>query len=143
MKAVIFAAGLGTRLQPFTNNIPKALVKIDGRTLLELAITYLKNNGVNEFVINIHHFGDKILEYLEEQNNFGVKILISDERDILLDTGGGLMKMEEYLGCDDFIIFNVDILTDIDISAMLKFHQKTESLITRSGLTAILSGNIS
>jgi len=97
MKAVIFAAGLGTRLKPLTNDKPKALVKVGNKTLLELAIRFLQKQGINEFVINIHHFGQLVLDYLEANNNFGSTIHISDERDQLLNTGGGLVAMEKWL----------------------------------------------
>jgi len=130
MKAVIFAAGLGTRLYPLTKDKPKALVKIDDRTLLELAILRLQKFGINEFVINIHHFANDVLKYLKEKQYFNAKITISDESDLLLDTGGGLLNMKYHLLEDDFIIYNVDILSDIDLSAMLDFHQKTNSIAT-------------
>ena len=90
MKAMIFAAGLGTRLKPLTDNKPKALVEVGGKTMLELVILKLKEAGFNEIVINIHHFGQQIIDYLKANNNFGLTIHISDERDYLLDTGGAL-----------------------------------------------------
>lgn len=130
MKAVIFAAGLGSRLQPLTDNKPKALVEIGGKTLLELAINYLKKYGIQEFVINIHHFGDLILEYLHRHNNFGVIIHISDERQQLLNTGGGLFKMEKWLANDPFVVYNVDIITDIDLDKMVAFHHRNKALAT-------------
>ena len=92
MKAMIFAAGLGTRLKPLTDNKPKALVEVGGKTMLELVILKLKEAGFNEIVINIHHFGQQIIDYLKANNNFGLTIHISDERDYLLDTGGGIKK---------------------------------------------------
>ncbi|MFP4546489.1 MAG: NDP-sugar synthase [Fidelibacterota bacterium] len=130
MKAVIFAAGLGTRLQPLTNDKPKALVEIAGKTLLEHAINYLKKYGIQEFVINIHHFGDLVVEYLDRHNNFGVTIHISDERQQLLNTGGGLVKMEKWLANDPFIVYNVDIITDIDLDKMVAFHIRSKALAT-------------
>lgn len=130
MKAVIFAAGLGTRLKPLTNSKPKALVKIGEKTLLEHAIVYLKQFGIKEFVINIHHFGDLILRHIKDNDNFGVEIQISDERRKLLDTGGGLIKMENWLSDGPFLIYNVDILTDLNLDQMVKFHQTTNSLVT-------------
>lgn len=130
MKAVIFAAGLGTRLKPFTNNKPKALVKIDERPLLELAITYLKNNGFREFIINVHHFADQIIDFLKSKNNFDVDIIISDEREKLLDTGGGLVKMAKYLRDDDFLVYNVDILTNINLQTLVEYHKKSNALAT-------------
>jgi len=130
MKAVIFAAGLGTRLKPLTNDKPKALVKVGNKTLLELAIRFLQKQGINEFVINIHHFGQLVLDYLEANNNFGSTIHISDERDQLLNTGGGLVAMEKWLKEEPFIIYNVDILSKINLSQMINVHKKSESLVT-------------
>lgn len=89
MKALIFAAGKGTRLKPFTDHHPKALAKVNGMTLLERNISYLKGFGINDFVINIHHFGDQIVQFLKENNNFNCKIEVSDETGELLETGGG------------------------------------------------------
>lgn len=130
MKAVIFAAGLGTRLKSFTEKKPKALVEIAGHTLLELAITYLQRQGINEFIINIHHFGQLVLDYLEANHNFGAIIHISDERNQLLETGGGLVAMENWLKDAPFIIYNVDVLTEIDIIEMMAFFKKSDSLAT-------------
>ncbi|HOO19513.1 MAG TPA: sugar phosphate nucleotidyltransferase, partial [Paludibacteraceae bacterium] len=94
MKALILAAGLGTRLKPLTNSIPKALIPINGKTLLEYQILNLKKYGFNEIVINVHHFPDQIIDFLKSKNNFGLNIKISDERDFLLDTGGGIRQTE-------------------------------------------------
>ena len=91
MKALIFAAGKGTRLKPFTETHPKALVRVNGKPLLERNIKYLQSFGINDFVINVHHFGDQIVEFLRENDNFGAQITISDEKDGLLETGGGLL----------------------------------------------------
>lgn len=131
MKALIFAAGLGTRLRPLTNDRPKALVEVGGKTMLERVITHLADCGVDDFTINVHHFADKIIDYLKEHENFGHSIHISDERDLLLDTGGGLMKARKYLDGDEpFIVHNADILTDLDLKAMYDFHLKHEALAT-------------
>ena len=130
MKAVILAAGLGTRLRSFTNDKPKALVKVGDKTMLELAIRFLQKNGINEFVINVHHFGQLVLDYLADNENFGAIIHISDEREQLLDTGGGLVVMEKWLKDEPFIIYNVDILTKIDLQEMVKFHKKSKSIVT-------------
>ena len=92
MKAMIFAAGLGTRLKPLTDTLPKALVPLAGKTLLQWQIEKLKAAGITDIVVNVHHFADKIIEYLRQNNNFGCNIIVSDERDILLETGGGLRK---------------------------------------------------
>ena len=91
MKAMIFAAGLGTRLKPFTDNHPKALAVVNGKPLLQRNIEYLKSFGIEEIVINVHHFADQIIEFLEENNYFGIEITISDETDQVLETGGGLV----------------------------------------------------
>ncbi|MDP4225539.1 MAG: sugar phosphate nucleotidyltransferase, partial [Bacteroidota bacterium] len=112
MKAMIFAAGLGTRLRPITNSRPKALVEIDGKPLLQIAIEKLKRFGYNEVIVNIHHFGEQIIDFLKANHNFDIHIEISDERDLLLDTGGGLKKAAWFF--DDgqpFLVHNVDILS--------------------------------
>ncbi|MDD7716929.1 MAG: nucleotidyltransferase family protein, partial [Bacteroidales bacterium] len=131
MKAMVFAAGLGTRLRPLTNDRPKALVEVGGKTMLERVITHLADCGVTDITVNIHHFGEKIIEFLEEKKNFGLDIHISDERDLLLDTGGGLMKARKYLDGDEpFIVHNADILTDLDLKAMYDFHVEHDALST-------------
>ena len=123
MKAMIFAAGLGTRLRPLTNDRPKALVEVGGVAMLERVITRLKSHGITEIVINIHHFGEKIIEFIKENNNFGITIHISDERDLLLDTGGGVLKAQQWLdGNEPIIIHNADILTDFDLHKMVEQH---------------------
>jgi NDP-sugar pyrophosphorylase family protein len=133
MKAMIFAAGLGTRLKPLTNNMPKALVEVNGKPMLEILISKLKMYGFNEFVINVHHFADQIITYLNNNNNFGSKIVISDESNELLDTGGGILKAKEYLlGSDSFLVVNVDILTDINLDDLINEHYKNKALATLS-----------
>ena len=123
MKAMIFAAGLGTRLRPLTNDRPKALVEVGGVAMLERVITRLKSHGITEIVINIHHFGEKIIDFVKENNNFGINIYISDERDLLLDTGGGILKAQQWLdGNEPIIIHNADILTDFDLHKMVEQH---------------------
>ena len=123
MKAMIFAAGLGTRLRPLTNDRPKALVEVGGVAMLERVINRLKAHGITEIVINIHHFGEKIIEFIKENNNFGITIHISDERDLLLDTGGGILKAQQWLdGNEPIIIHNADILTDFDLHKMVEQH---------------------
>lgn len=123
MKAMIFAAGLGTRLRPLTNDRPKALVEVGGVAMLERVINRLKAHGIDDIVINIHHFGEKIIEFVEQHNNFGITIHISDERDLLLDTGGGILKAQQWLdGNEPIIIHNADILTDFDLHKMVKQH---------------------
>ena len=122
MKALVFAAGLGTRLKPFTLEHPKALVPVGGVPMLGRVITKLRDCGVTEVVVNVHHFAEQIIEYLNA-NDFGITIHISDERDELLDTGGGVLKAQQWLdGGEPFIVHNADILTDVDVVDMYNTH---------------------
>ncbi len=131
MKAMIFAAGLGTRLRPLTNDRPKALVEIGGKTMLERVITKLSTTGFDDITINIHHFGEKIIDFLRKNDNFGLNIHISDERDLLLDTGGGILKARHLLDGDEpFLVHNADILTDIDLNAMYQSHLESKAMAT-------------
>lgn len=122
LKAMLFAAGLGTRLKPFTLNAPKAMFPVNGKPLLQRNIEYLKSYGIQDFIINVHHFADKILDFLEENDNFGVNIQISDEREELLETGGGLLKAKALLGDNPFLVMNSDILTDMPLDEFIAFH---------------------
>ena len=115
MKAFIFAAGLGTRLRPLTLDKPKALVEVGGKTMLERTINTLKDAGFSDFVVNVHHFADKIESYLAENDNFGCNISISDERALLLDTGGAVAAARRLLGDEPFLVHNVDIMSNLDI----------------------------
>ncbi|MBO5404987.1 MAG: nucleotidyltransferase family protein [Paludibacteraceae bacterium] len=139
MKAMIFAAGLGTRLKPLTDNMPKALVPLAGKTLLQWQIERLKAAGITEIVVNVHHFPDMIINYLRENDNFGCRISVSDERDMLLETGGGLRKaqplltpssktllLDRNLKEDPILICNVDILSNIDIPTLLQAYNPNE-----------------
>ena len=136
MKAMIFAAGLGTRLKPLTDTLPKALVPLAGKTLLQWQIEQLKAAGITDIVVNVHHFPDMIINYLKENDNFGCNIQVSDEREMLLETGGGLRKAQEKfrsLGVQEFrssgegiLICNVDILSNIDIPTLLKAYNPEE-----------------
>lgn len=131
MKALIFAAGKGTRLKPFTDHHPKALAKVNGVPLLERNIKYLKGFGITDFVINIHHFGDQIVTFLKKNDNFGCKIEISDESDELLETGGGLIFAKEFLNHgEDFLIMNADILTNINIDDFVSYHKEIKDFAT-------------
>lgn len=131
MKAMIFAAGLGTRLKPLTNKIPKALVEINGKTLLEYAVEKLKSVGVTEIVINVHYLAHKIEEYLIDKNYFNIDFAISDERDELLNTGGGLKHAQDLLvGDEPFFVYNVDIVSSIDLGKVLEKHLKEKALVT-------------
>lgn len=123
MKAMIFAAGLGTRLKPLTDHMPKALVPVAGKPMLEHVICKLKDYGFTEIVINIHHFGEQIIDFLTANQNFGLTIHISDERDMLLDTGGGIKKASRFFeGNEPFLIHNVDILSDTNLKELYEFH---------------------
>jgi len=131
MKAMIFAAGLGTRLKPMTDFLPKALVPIAGKPLLEHVILKLKNAGFDEIIVNVHHFPDQIIDFLKKNDYFGIRIEVSDERDVLLDTGGGIRKAAWFF--DDgkpFLVHNVDILSNIDLGALYHQHLRTNSLAT-------------
>lgn len=129
MKAMIFAAGLGTRLKPFTEHHPKALAAVNGKPLLQRNIEYLKSFGVQEFVINIHHFPEQIRDFLSRHNNFGCSISLSEETDTLLETGGGLKKAAPLLqGDEPFIVMNADILTNLNLARMIDFHKNSGSL---------------
>ena len=131
MKAMIFAAGMGTRLQPFTDNHPKALAQVNGVPLLERNIKYLQGYGINDFVINIHHFGGQILAFLAENDNFGANIEISNESDELLETGGGLLFAKRFLENEKtFLIMNVDILTDLNITNLINIHELKGGMVT-------------
>ncbi|WP_028123540.1 nucleotidyltransferase family protein [Epilithonimonas tenax] len=131
MKALIFAAGKGTRLKPFTDEHPKALAKVNGVPLLERNIKYLQGFGINDFVINIHHFGGQILAFLAENDNFGANIEISNEHEELLETGGGLLFAKKFLENEkSFLIMNVDILTDLNITNFIRLHETKGAMIT-------------
>lgn len=135
MKAMILAAGLGTRLRPLTDERPKALVEVAGQTLLEITLRRLREFGVREVIVNVHHFADMVVEYLEKHDNFGMRVEISRE-DVLLDTGGGLKKaawffLEDSSDSEEpFVLHNVDVLSTIDLDHMVKFHREHQALAT-------------
>lgn len=130
-KAFILAAGLGTRLQPYTENTPKALVRLNNKPLLQHIIEKFIRYGIHDFVINIHHFGNQIIDFLEKHNDFDCNIKISDERKQLLDTGGGLKFAQPYLDtCDFFFMHNVDIISNIDLLELYKTHIEYKALAT-------------
>lgn len=135
MKAMILAAGLGTRLRPLTDNRPKALVEIAGRTLLEITLSRLVAFGIREVIINVHHFANAILDYLKTNDNFGIHIEVSRE-DVLLDTGGGLKKAAYFFLEDSkrlgepFILHNVDVISTIDLRRMVQIHTENQALAT-------------
>jgi NDP-sugar pyrophosphorylase family protein len=133
MKAMVLAAGLGTRLRPLTDDRPKALVEIEGRTLLEIALARLREFGIREVIVNVHHFADMVVDYLKAKQNFGMRIEVSRE-DVLLDTGGGLKQaawfFQEDSSEEPFLLHNVDALSTIDIAAMVRFHDANQALAT-------------
>jgi NDP-sugar pyrophosphorylase family protein len=135
MRAMVLAAGLGTRLRPLTNDRPKALVEIGGRTLLELTLAHLALSGVRDVIINVHHFADLVIQYLKANNNFGMQVEISRE-ELLLDTGGGLKKASWFFLQDPdrmdepFILHNVDVVSTIDFHRLLDFHNENRALAT-------------
>jgi len=131
MRAMIFAAGLGTRLKPLTDSLPKALIPIAGKPLLEHVILKLKAAGFDEIIVNIHHFPDQIIDFLKVNNNFGIRIEVSDERDQLLDTGGGIRKAKHFFDDGEpFLVHNVDILSNVDLAELYNQHLRTNSLAT-------------
>jgi mannose-1-phosphate guanylyltransferase len=133
MKAMVLAAGLGTRLRPLTDHRPKALVEIGGRTLLEITLVRLRGFGVGEVIINLHHLGEQVSEYLKKNGNFGMRIELSHE-ELLLDTGGGLKKAAWFFQTDPddhpFILHNVDVISTIDLQKMIESHRATKALAT-------------
>ena len=131
MKAMIFAAGLGTRLYPITQSTPKALIKVKNIPLIEIVIRRLMMFGYNEIIINIHHHADQIEQFVQSKNDFGIRIAFSDERDKLLDTGGGLKKASWFF--DDgkpFLVHNVDVISDIDLGQLMERHIASKALAT-------------
>lgn len=131
MKALIFAAGLGTRLRPLTDHLPKALVPVANIPLLQRVILKLKKAGYDDITINIHHHGQQIIDFLQKNQNFGIDIHISDERTCLLDTGGGILHARPFLdGNEPFLVHNADILTDADLHDLLCTHQRCKAEAT-------------
>lgn len=135
MKAMVLAAGLGTRLRPLTDARPKALVEVAGRTLLEITVARLQAFGIREVIINVHHFADMIIDYLKAKRNFGMRVEVSRE-EVLLDTGGGLNKAAHFF-LDDaadrdevFLLHNVDVMSTIDLRGMADFHRRNNALAT-------------
>jgi NDP-sugar pyrophosphorylase family protein len=135
MKAMILAAGLGTRLRPLTDNRPKALVEVAGRTLLEITLERLRSAGVREVIVNVYHFAEMVIEYLVSHENFGMRIEVSHE-DVLLDTGGGLKKAANFFletngsPQQPFLLHNVDVISTIDLGQMLRTHTDQDALAT-------------
>jgi NDP-sugar pyrophosphorylase family protein len=131
LKAMILAAGLGSRLKPWTDNHPKALAIVNGKSLLQLNIEYLQRYGIQEIVVNVHHFADQIIEVIEKNNGWGSRIIISNEKEEVLETGGGVLKAAPLLhNANPIVLMNVDILTDMNLQSMISYHQEKKPLAT-------------
>jgi NDP-sugar pyrophosphorylase family protein len=132
MKAMILAAGLGTRLKPFTDKHPKALAVVNNKTILQRNIEYLASFGITEILINVHHFADQLIDFVKKNKGFGSNISFSDERDEVLETGGGIKKARWFFEKDkeSFIVMNVDVLTDMNLNKMIAQHQSDQALAT-------------
>jgi N-acetyl-alpha-D-muramate 1-phosphate uridylyltransferase len=131
LKAIIFAAGLGTRFKPWTDSHPKALALVNGKSLLQRNVEYLQQYGIKDVVVNIHHFPQQIIDAIKQNNGWGSNIIISDESNEVLETGGGLMKAKHLLKSDQpFISVNVDILTNLDLNKLMAFHLQYKPLVT-------------
>lgn len=131
MKALILAAGLGTRLLPLTEKLPKALIEVKGKPLLEHALDHVKRNGIKEVIVNVHHFPGMILGFLKKHKNFGLEITISDESDELLETGGGMKKAAWFFNDGlPFLVRNADVLSDLDLIELFRHHQRNPAIAT-------------
>ncbi|MFT3825851.1 MAG: sugar phosphate nucleotidyltransferase [Chitinophagaceae bacterium] len=130
MQAMIFSAGLGTRFKPWTDQHPKALAVINGKSLLQRNIEYLQQYGITDVIVNVHHFADQVIQALDSNKGWGSHITISDETGALLETGGGLKKAAPYFTADTIVLINVDILTDLELDKMIAFHHQQQSLAT-------------
>jgi len=130
-KAMIFSAGLGTRFKPWTDKHPKALALVNGKSLLQRNIEYLQQYGINDVIVNIHHFADQVIDAIKNNNGWGSNIIISDETDMVLETGGGLLKAKNlFTPGEKFLTCNVDILTDLNLNKLIAFHEKNQPLIS-------------
>ena len=129
-KAMILAAGLGSRLRPHTDHKPKALVEWKGVSLLDHVVLKLKNAGFNEIIINIHHYAEKIMEYVAQREHFGIRIEFSHEKDQLLDTGGGIARASWFFGDQPFLVYNVDVMSGIDLKALFEAHHRSGAIAT-------------
>ncbi|NCX96597.1 MAG: nucleotidyltransferase family protein [Chitinophagia bacterium] len=131
MKAMLFAAGMGTRLKPHTNTLPKAMVKVGNKTLLEWNIAYLKHYGISQVVVNVHHHAQKLIDFIDANKGFGSEIIISDETDDLLETGGGLKKAAPFFeGEPCYVVMNVDVVTNLNLSRLIANHEAHQPLAT-------------
>src|SRR3954471_21833399 len=130
-KGMILAAGLGSRMKPWTDNHPKALAIVNGKTLLQRNIEYLQQYKIREVIVNVHHFADQIVDAIKKNEGWGSQVTISDEREDLLETGGGLLKASTlFSDCNPIVLLNVDILTDLNLEAMIGYHQEKKPLVT-------------
>lgn len=130
MKAMILSAGLGTRFKPWTDEHPKALALVNGKSILQRNVEYLQQYGIKDVVVNVHHFAEQVIDAIEKNKGWGSNIIISNEKDMLLETGGGLLKARPFLEDDTFLTINVDILTDANLKYFLASHQQENSLVT-------------
>ena len=131
MRAMIFSAGLGTRFKPWTDQHPKALAPVNGKSLLQRNIEYLQKYGITDVVVNVHHFADQIKEAIKKNNGWGSNVIVSDETKQVLETGGGLLKARGLLeSSEPFVTLNVDILTDLNLNKLFEFHTKRQPLIS-------------
>jgi MurNAc alpha-1-phosphate uridylyltransferase len=131
MKAIIFSAGLGTRFKPWTDSHPKALALVNGKSLLQRNVEYLQQYGINDIIVNVHHFAEQVISAIELNGGWGSRIQISNETTALLETGGGLLKAKQlFEPGEPFLSCNVDILTDLDIKKLISLHKKEKALIT-------------
>jgi Nucleoside-diphosphate-sugar pyrophosphorylase involved in lipopolysaccharide biosynthesis/translation initiation factor 2B, gamma/epsilon subunits (eIF-2Bgamma/eIF-2Bepsilon) len=131
MRAMIFAAGLGTRFKPWTDKHPKALALVNGKSLLQRNIQYLQQYGISDVIINVHHFADQVIDAVKKNRGWGSNVIFSDERNEVLETGGGLLKAKElFKGGERIISCNVDILTDLDLNKLIEFHDQHKPLIS-------------
>ena len=143
MQAMIFSAGLGTRFKPWTDHHPKALALVNGKPLLQRNIEYLRQYGINEVIVNVHHFADQIDQAIVENDGWGSDLLVSDERDEVLETGGGLLKAKDFFHPGErFATCNADFLTDLNINKLLDFHLQQQSLISFGVTTRPSSRNL-
>lgn len=131
MKALLLAAGLGTRLKPWTDHHPKALAVVNGKSLLQRNIEYLQQAGIRKVVVNVHHFAQQIVDAIQQNQGWGSDVQISDETDAVLETGGGLVKAQPFFANEtDFVVMNADILTDLDLNKMIQQHQQSGAIAT-------------
>ena len=143
MKAMIFAAGLGTRFKPWTDLHPKALAIVNNKSLLQRNVEYLQRNGISDIILNVHHFADQVIDAIQTNKGWGSHIVISDEQEALLETGGGLLKAKYFFHQNEpFLIINADILTDLSIPKMLAYHQQNNALITLATSSRLSSRNL-